>query len=84
MSGGNLGSGREVSIRELARLISDATGYSGNAVWDTTLPNGQPRRMLDVSRAAREFGFRATTSVEEGLRKTLKWFATSKGTAASE
>ena len=73
----NIGSGREVSIRDLAELVARATGYSGNVVWDASLPNGQPRRLLDVSRAARELGFRATTSLEEGLRKTVEWFANS-------
>lgn len=70
----NLGAGHEISIRELAGQIARLTGYAGEIVWDSSLPNGQPRRMLDVSRAAREFGFRAQTSLEEGLRKTVEWY----------
>ena len=77
----NLGAGREVSIRDLASLIAEITGFSGRIIWDTTRPNGQPRRLLDVSRAAREFGFRTTTSLEDGLRRTAEWFATSNGMA---
>jgi len=77
----NIGAGREIGIRELADLIAEITGFSGRIVWDASLPNGQPRRMLDVSRAANEFGFRATTTLEEGLRRTVEWFATSNGIA---
>jgi GDP-L-fucose synthase len=72
----NLGAGREISIRELVSLIADVTGSRGGIVWDPTKPDGQPRRCLDVSRAEREFGFRATTSFIEGLRKTVKWYRT--------
>ncbi len=71
----NLGSGREVSIRALGQLIAGLTGYRGEIVWDTSQPNGQPRRLLDVERAQREFGFRAATSLEDGLRKTVEWYA---------
>jgi GDP-L-fucose synthase len=70
----NLGTGIETSIRELAELIADIVGFSGRIVWDSTKPNGQPRRCLDVSRADREFGFRATTSLDCGLRRTVEWF----------
>ena len=77
----NLGAGREVNIRDLAGLIGEITGFSGKIAWDASLPNGQPRRMLDVSRAAREFGFQATTTLEDGLRRTVDWFATSNGIA---
>src|SRR5881397_273299 len=69
----NLGRGEEIAIRDLARLIAGRTGYTGEIVWDATKPNGQPRRMLDVSRAEREFGFRATTTFESGLGKTIAW-----------
>jgi GDP-L-fucose synthase len=70
----NLGSGHEISIKDLAELIGKLTGYSGEFVWDTAQPNGQPRRLLDVSRAEKYFGFRAGTKFEDGLRKTIDWF----------
>jgi GDP-L-fucose synthase len=70
----NLGSGMEISIRELAKAISEMTGFTGQITWDTNQPNGQPRRCLDVSRAEKEFGFRAATPFEVGLRKTIDWY----------
>jgi GDP-L-fucose synthase len=70
----NLGAGREIKIRDLANLIAELTGFKGQLVWDATKPDGQPRRSLDVSRAEEEFGFRATTSFVEGLRKTIEWY----------
>jgi GDP-L-fucose synthase len=70
----NLGSGIEISIRELAEKTAQLVGYEGKIAWDTTRPNGQLRRCLDVSRAEREFGFRACTPFEEGLRTTLNWY----------
>jgi len=70
----NLGSGVEISIKDLATLIQRLTGFEGNIVWDTSRPDGQPRRLLDVSRAQREFGFRATVSLEEGLERTIAWY----------
>ncbi|HEX9012430.1 MAG TPA: GDP-L-fucose synthase [Anaerolineaceae bacterium] len=70
----NLGSGNEISIRDLAGLIARLTGFSGRLVFDTSQPNGQPRRALDVSRAEKLFGFRAKTSFEEGLRRTVDWY----------
>jgi GDP-L-fucose synthase len=70
----NLGSGVEISIRELAVKIATMTGFTGRMRWDTTKPNGQPRRCLDVRRAEREFGFRAETRFEDGLRKTIEWY----------
>lgn len=70
----NLGSGMEISIGDLAARIAGMTGFSGRIIWDATKPNGQPRRCLDVSRAEREFGFRATTPFEVGLRKTIEWY----------
>lgn len=70
----NLGSGNEISIRDLVGLIARLTGFTGDIVWDTTKPNGQPRRQLDVSRAERLFGFRARTSFEEGLKRTIDWY----------
>lgn len=70
----NIGSGFEISIRNLAQLIADYTGFYGQIVWDRTKPNGQPWRRLDVSRAEQGFGFRAHTSFESGLRRTIKWY----------
>ena len=70
----NLGSGREISIKDLANLISKKIGFGGRIVWDASKPNGQPRRMLDVSRAEKYFGFKAKTGFEEGLDKTIKWY----------
>lgn len=70
----NLGTGTEVSIRELAELVADVAGFEGEIVWDTSRPNGQPRRHLDVSRAEELFGFRAKTALREGLEKTVAWY----------
>jgi GDP-L-fucose synthase len=70
----NLGSGNEISIKDLAALIARLTGFDGELVWDTSKPNGQPRRALDVSRAAQRFGFRAQMPFEEGLRRTIDWY----------
>jgi GDP-L-fucose synthase len=74
----NLGSGREVLISDLVGMIARLAGFRGRIVWDTSKPNGQPRRCLDTSRAEREFGFRARTSLESGLRKTVEWYLTSR------
>lgn len=70
----NLGSGMEISIKELAEMIARLTGYNGKLVWDTSKPNGQPRRALDVSRAKKYFGFEAKMPFEEGLRCTIAWY----------
>jgi GDP-L-fucose synthase len=70
----NLGNGFEISIRELASLIQRLCDYQGNVIWDTSQPNGQPRRCLDVSRAKERFGFAARTGFEEGLKRTLDWY----------
>jgi len=70
----NLGSGTEISIRDLVETIARLTGFKGDIVWDTSKPNGQPRRQLDVSRAQQYFGFRAKTSFEDGLRRTIAWY----------
>jgi GDP-L-fucose synthase len=70
----NLGSGFELSIKDLVDLIVKLTGFEGRVVWDPTKPDGQPRRRLDVSRAEREFGFRASVPFEEGLRRTIEWY----------
>ena len=70
----NLGSGTEISIRDLANMIAGMTGFSGRITWDATKPTGQPRRCLDVGLAEREFGFRAQTPFDAGLRKTIEWY----------
>jgi GDP-L-fucose synthase len=70
----NVGAGFEISIRDLAELIARLTGYTGQLRWDTTRPNGQPRRMLDTTLARERFGFEAKTSFESGLRRTIDWF----------
>lgn len=70
----NLGSAMEISIKDLAHLIARLTGFEGEFVWDTSKPNGQPRRALDVSRAEKFFGFRAQVPFEEGLRRTIEWY----------
>ncbi len=71
----NIGAGFEISIRDLAETIADLTGFDGQIVWDSSKPNGQPRRSLDVSRAEAGFGFRATTPFAVGLRNTVDWYA---------
>lgn len=78
----NLGSGNEISIKDLANLIASLTGFDGEFVWDTSKPNGQPRRALDVTRAEKYFGFRAGTSFEEGLRRTIAWYQEHKESIA--
>lgn len=70
----NLGAGREITIRELIELIAKLMDFKGEIRWDTTKPDGQPRRMLDTSRARERFGFEAMTTLEEGLRKTIDWY----------
>lgn len=70
----NLGSGREVPIRELAAMIAGLTGFEGELVWDATKPDGQPRRAVDTSKAKELFGFEAEVDVEEGLRRTIDWY----------
>jgi GDP-L-fucose synthase len=69
----NLGSGEEISINALATKIANLVGFEGQIRWDTSKPNGQPRRRLDVSRAEERFGFRATTSLDEGLERVYAW-----------
>jgi GDP-L-fucose synthase len=70
----NLGSGEELSIRELAELVAEVTGFEGRIVWDPSKPNGQPRRRLDVSKAEALFGFRARTPLREGIERTVAWY----------
>jgi len=74
----NLGAGREISIHDLAVMIANLTGFEGELVWDTSKPNGQPRRALDTQRAESFFGFRAQTPFEEGLRRTIEWYRKTK------
>ncbi len=70
----NIGVGSEISIKELVEMIVDLTGFKGRIVWDTSKPDGQPRRCLDTTKAEREFGFRATTPRADGLKKTIDWY----------
>ena len=70
----NLGAGMEISIKDLAQLISELSGFSGRIVWDTSKPNGQPRRALDTKRAKEYFGFEAEMHFEEGLKQTIDWY----------
>jgi GDP-L-fucose synthase len=70
----NLGSGQEISIRELASMIAELTGFAGEIRWDRSMPNGQPRRSLDASRARDLFGFHARTSLRDGLERTITWY----------
>ena len=70
----NIGAGFEISIRELSALVGELCGFRGEIVWDTTKPNGQPRRLLDTSRAAAHFGFRSRMDFHEGLKHTIAWY----------
>lgn len=70
----NIGSGKEISIKDLISLICELTGFKGEIRWDATRPDGQPRRLLNTSRAEAEFGFRAKTDFKEGLRRTIEWY----------
>lgn len=79
----NLGRGEEIPIRDLALAIAKKTGFTGEIVWDTTRPNGQPRRMLDVTRAERYFGFRAPTSFNDGIGRTVAWFEENRPATAA-
>jgi GDP-L-fucose synthase len=75
----NLGAGREISIRDLAEMITDLIGYEGEIRWDHSRPDGQPRRCLDTSRALREFGFKAKTDLRKGLGETIGWYIQTQG-----
>jgi len=74
----NLGTGKEITIKELVDLIAELTGYKGQIVWDTSKPDGQPRRCLETSRAKEEFGFEAKTDFVKGLEKTIVWYLSTK------
>lgn len=78
----NIGSGDEISIRDLAELVSELCGYAGRIVWDTTKPNGQPRRRLSTERAERAFGWRAGTTLRDGLQRTLDWYESERTAVA--
>ena len=80
----NIGSGVEIAIRDLAGKIAALTGFTGRVIWDATKPNGQPRRCLDVSRAEREFGFRARTTLDRGLEATIEWYLNHRLLAAGD
>ena len=70
----NLGTGREITIKTLTELVAKTAGFTGNIVWDSSKPDGQPRRCLDVSRAKAMLGFTAKTTLEDGLAETIAWF----------
>jgi len=74
----NIGTGEEISIRDLAALIAEHTGFTGEIRWDTSKPNGQPRRRLDTSRATELFGFRAQVSLREGIERTVAWYRSAR------
>jgi len=78
----NLGTGQEVAIKHLVDKIAALTGFKGRIVWDTTKPNGQPRRCLDVRRAEKYFGFKADTDLDTGLRRTIEWYLNSRRSSA--
>jgi GDP-L-fucose synthase len=78
----NIGAGMETSIRDLAGLIAKLTGFRGCIVWDSSKPDGQPRRSLDTSRALEQFGFRARVPFEAGLKETIDWYRASRATAS--
>jgi GDP-L-fucose synthase len=79
----NVGTGEEISIRDLAHLIAELTGFEGEIVWDRSKPNGQPRRRLDVSRAEQLFDFRARTTLRHGLEQTIAWYADARTSDAA-
>jgi nucleoside-diphosphate-sugar epimerase len=78
----NLGAGHEISIRDLAELIAELTGFDGEIEWDESMPNGQPRRSIDATRARELFGFEARTPLREGLERTIAWYREHVGTVA--
>jgi GDP-L-fucose synthase len=70
----NLGSGKEITIKQLVDLVAKLTGFKGEVVWDASKPDGQPRRCLDTTRAKAEFGFEAKMDFDEGLKRTVEWY----------
>jgi GDP-L-fucose synthase len=79
----NLGAGKEISIRELADLVAEVAGFRGKIVWDTSMPNGQPRRSVDATRAHELFGFEARTPLRDGLERTVAWYREHAGAIAA-
>jgi len=79
----NLGTDFEISIKDLAELIAKLIGFKGRMVWDTTKPDGQPRRRLDTSRAEKEFGFKAKVELEKGLKRTIEWYLANRQAAGA-
>ena len=75
----NIGGGFEIKIKDLVELIAELTGFKGEIKWDTTKPDGQPRRCLDVTKAKKEFGFEAKMNFREGLKKTIEWYIQNRG-----
>ena len=71
----NIGTGFEISIKDLVKLIAKLTRFNGRIIWDKKKPNGQPRRRLDTTKAEKEFGFKAKISFEEGMKKTIEWYS---------
>ena len=78
----NLGSGQEISIKEVSLLIAELVGYTGTITWDTSKPDGQPRRLFDTSKAQAEFQFTAQTSFRDGLAATVQWYQEHVATSA--
>ena len=74
----NIGAGFEIPIKDLIDLIAKLTGFTGEILWDTTKPDGQPRRMLDTEKAKKEFDFKASTPFKEGLKETIDWYTSNK------
>ena len=79
----NLGAGKEISIRELAELVADVVGFDGRVTWDTSMPNGQPRRSIDATRAKELFGFEARTPLREGIERTVAWYRSAVASVGS-
>ena len=80
----NVGTGTDVTIRELTEIVAGAVGYPGRIVWDATKPDGQPRRRLDTARARERMGFEAEIPLEQGLERTIEWYRTHGGAARTE
>ena len=74
----NIGAGVEISIKELVELIAELTGFKGRINWDKSKPDGQPRRMLDTTKAFREFGFKAEKDFRDGLKETIEWYISTR------
>ena len=79
-----MGTGEEIAIRDVAALTADVTGFAGEIRWDTSKPNGQPRRRLDTSRAERLFGFRAQVPLREGIERTVAWYRAARTAGVGE